>query len=97
MQKVLIYEFHYDNVKNKYDNKSKLLFTNTDSLVYQIKTEDLRKDFSSNKGMFDFRNYSTNSKHYDDTNKLVIGKMKDETRGVAIEGFAFAAFLSSIL
>ena len=33
--------------------------------------------------MFDFSNYSTNSKYYDDSNKLVIGKMKDET--VAIE------------
>ena len=36
--------------------------------------------------MFDFSNYSTRSK-YDNSNKLVIGKMKDETRGVAIEVF----------
>ena len=34
--------------------------------------------------MFDFNNYSTKLKYYDDSNKLVIGKMKDETRGVAI-------------
>ena len=37
--------------------------------------------------MFDFRNYSTKSKYYDDSNKLVIGKMKDKTGGVAIEEF----------
>ena len=37
--------------------------------------------------MFDFSNYSSNSKYYDDSNKLVIGKMKDETGGVAIEQF----------
>ena len=37
--------------------------------------------------MFDFSNYSTKSKYYDDSNKLVIGKMKDETGGVAIEEF----------
>ena len=37
--------------------------------------------------MFDFRNYSTKSKYYDDSNKLVIGKMKDETVGVGIKEF----------
>ena len=43
-----MYEFFYYN-KNKYDNKSKLLFTNTDSLMYEIKTEDVYNDFSSDK------------------------------------------------
>ena len=81
---VLIYEFHYDFIKNKYDNKSKLLFTNADSLMYEIKTKDVYKGFSSKKEMFDFSNYSTKSKHYDDSNKLVIERMKDETGGVAI-------------
>ena len=38
--------------------------------------------------MFDFSNYLTNSKHYDNSNKLVIGKMKDETAGVAIKKIA---------
>ena len=37
--------------------------------------------------MFDFSNYSTKSKYYDGSNKLVIGKMKDETGGVAIEEY----------
>ena len=37
--------------------------------------------------MFDFSKYSTKSKYYDNSNKLVIGKMKDETAGVAIEEF----------
>ena len=85
LSKVLMYEFHYDYIKNKYDNKSKLLFTYTDSLVYEIKTEDVYEDFSSNKEMFRFSNCSANSKYYDDSNKLVIGKMKDETGGVAIK------------
>ena len=35
--------------------------------------------------MFDFSNYSTKSKHYDNSNKLVVDKMTDETAGVAIE------------
>ena len=53
---------NYDYIKNKYDNKSKLLFTNTDSLIYEIKTENVYKDFSSYKDIFDFSNYSTKSK-----------------------------------
>ena len=55
--------------------------------MYEIKTEDVFEDFSSNKEMFDFSNYSTKSKYYDDSNKSVIGKVKDETGGVAIEEF----------
>ena len=68
-------------------NNLKLLFTDTDSLMYEIETEDAYEDFSSNKEMFDFRNYSTNSKYNDGSNKLVIGKMKDKTTGAAIEEF----------
>ena len=37
--------------------------------------------------MFDFSNYSAKSKYYDNSNKLVVGKMKDETAGVANEEF----------
>ena len=72
LSKILIYELHYDYIKNKYDNKSKLLFTDTDSLMYEIKTENVYEDFSSNKEIFDFSNYLTKSKYYDDSNKLVI-------------------------
>ena len=68
LNKVLMYEFHYDYFKNKYGNNSKLLFTHTDKLMYEIKTEGVYEDFSSNKEMFDFSNYS---KYYDDSNKLV--------------------------
>ena len=87
LSKVSMHEFHYDYIKNKYDNKSKLLFTDTDILMYEIKTEDVYEDFSTNKEMFDFSNYSTKSKYYDNLNKLVIRKMKDETGGVAMEKF----------
>ena len=63
------------------------IITDTDSLMYQIKTEDVCEDFSSYKEIFDFSNYSTKPKYYDYSNKLVIGKMKDETRGAAIGNF----------
>ena len=59
LSKVLMYEFHYDYIKNKYDNKSKLLFTDTYSLMYETKIEDAYKNFNSGKEMFHFSNYST--------------------------------------
>ena len=87
LRKVLMYEFHYDYMKIKYGNDSELLFTYTDSLMYEIKTEDVAEDFSNDKEMLDFSNFSTKSKCYNDSNKLVIDKMKDETAGIVIEEF----------
>ena len=49
--------------------------------------EDVYEDFSDNREMLSFSNYSTKSKYYDNTNKLLAGKMKNETVGVAIEEF----------
>ena len=57
-------------------------------IMYEIKTEKVYGDFSNDKEMFDFSNHSTKSKNYDNSNKLVVGKMKDETAGSAIEEFA---------
>ena len=89
LSKVSMYKFHYDCIKNKSDSKSKLLFIDTDSSMYEIKTKDVYEDFSSNEEIFDFSNYLTKSKskYYDGLSKLVIGKMKNETGGVAIEEF----------
>ena len=56
--------------------------------MYEIKTEDVYKDFSNDKEMFNFSNYSAKSKYYDKLIKLVVGKLKNETAGVAIEEFA---------
>ena len=62
LSKVLMYEFHYDYIKNNCDNKLKLLFTETDILIYEIQTEDVYEDCSSHKENFDFSNYSNKSK-----------------------------------
>ena len=81
-----MYEFHLDYIKNQYDNNLRLLFRDTDcSLMYIIK--NVFEDFCNDKKMFDFRNYLTKSKYFDDLNKLVVGKMKHETSSVAIERF----------
>ena len=55
--------------------------------MYEMKTEDVDQDFGSDKEMFDFSNYCSKSKYYDVSNKLVIGRMKDETEGVVIKEF----------
>ena len=66
----------------------RLLVTDKDILMYEIKAEDAHEDFSKDKEIFDFSNYSTESKCCDDSNKLVVGKRKDETGGVTIKEFA---------
>ena len=45
--------------------------------MYEIKTGDVCEDFSDDKEMFDLSDYSTKSKYYDNSNKLVVLKMKD--------------------
>ena len=80
-----MYDFYYNFMKKHFD--AKLLFTDTDSLAYEIKSENFYEDFFKWKDLFDFSNYSKDSKFYDDDNKKVIGKMKDEYGGVIIDQF----------
>ena len=87
LSKVLMDEFHYDYIKNNYGNNSRLLFINTDSWIYETKIKDVYEDFSNDKWMFDFSNYSTKSKYCDISNKSVVGKIKKETAGGAIAEF----------
>ena len=63
------------------------MFTDTDSLVYEIKKIDVYEDFYQDKNLFDFSEYSSNSKFFDPVNKKVIGKMKDEFKGKLIREF----------
>ena len=85
LSKLLMYEFHYKYIKSKFD--AKLLFTDTDSIVYEIKTEDVYEDFYQEKNLFDFSDYPLNSKFFNAVYKIVIGKMKDEFKGRKISGF----------
>ena len=63
------------------------MITDTDSLVYEIKTEDAYEDFHQDKNLFDFGDYLLNSKFLDPVNKKDIGKMKDEFKGKIISEF----------
>ena len=87
LSKIVMYDFHYNHIKPKYGEKVQLLFTDTDSLCYEIETEDLYRDMENNKEHYDFSAYPKEHFLYDITNKKVLGKMKDETNSVPPEGF----------
>ena len=85
LSKLLMDEFHYKYIKSKFD--ANLLFTDTYSLVYEIKTEDIYEDFYKNKSLFDFSDYPLNSKFFDPVNKKVIGKRKNEFKEKVISEY----------
>ena len=76
LSKLLIYQFHYKYIERKYINCAKLLFTDTNSLVYEIETDD---DYE-NKNLFDFNDYLEDWNFFDPVNKKVIGIIKDEVK-----------------
>ena len=80
-----MYKSHYEYVKNKFD--AKLLFTDTDSLVYEIKGKDVYEQSYLDRGLFDFSEYLIYSTFYDPANKKVLGKIKDEFKGQIISEF----------
>ena len=85
LSKTLMYDFHYNYIKQKY--KAKLLFTDTDSLTYEIEAEDVYSDFWKDKDLFDNSDYPIDSPFYFKENKKVIGKFKDEAAGTIIKEF----------
>ena len=67
LSKYLMYEFHYKYIGSKSD--AKLLFTDADSLVYEIKTEDVYEDPYQDKNLYDFSDYPLDSKFFNPVNK----------------------------
>ena len=87
LSKSLMYDFHYKYIKTKYGDKAKLLFTDTDSLVYEIRTKDFYKDIIEKR--FDTSDYSSNHPSGIKTgpNSKVLGMFKDEAGGKQIVEF----------
>ena len=85
LSKWLMYDFHYSFIKKHFD--AELLFTDTDSLTYEIKSEDVYEECFKHKYLFEFSNYPKDSKFFDQANKKVIGKMKNESEGKIIGKF----------
>jgi hypothetical protein len=87
LSKVLMYDFHYNYVKQKYGQQATLLFTDTDSLCYKIKTENIYQDMHQDNELFDTSEYPKDHFLHSTRNKKVLGKMKDETHGLPIKDF----------
>ena len=87
LSKVLMYDFHYNYIKRKYNERVKLLFTDTDSLCYHITKDDSYRDFYHDRELFDNSDYAESSNFFFDENKKVIGKFKDEAEGNPIIEF----------
>jgi hypothetical protein len=86
LSKLHMYKFHYDHLRTWYAD-AELLFTDTDSLVYQIYTDDLYADLALHRDHFDFSNYPPEHALFGGENKMVLGKMKDESNGSIITEF----------
>ena len=97
LSKIVMYEFHYDYMKPKYNGKNshlqgtlhlKLCYMDTDSLVYKIKTEDFYADIMNNVlARFDTSGYCPNQPLPVGLNKKVIGLMKDKLGGAIMTEF----------
>ena len=82
-----MYQFWYDHLKNKYNKKVELVYTDTDSFIIQVETDDIYKDMLEYKNLYDFSEYPINHPNYDITNKKVLGKFKDEMKSLIITEF----------
>ena len=72
LSKWLMYDLHYNFIKKQFD--AELLFTDTDSLTYEIKSEDVYEKVFKHKHLFDFSNYPKDSKFFDQANKKLLAK-----------------------
>ncbi|XP_072023228.1 uncharacterized protein [Amphiura filiformis] len=90
ISKTQMYDFHYNYIKRNYGGRAKLCMTDTDSLTYEIQTEDFYADISGDvKKLFDTSNYPADhpSKIPTGKNKKVPGMFKDEAGGKQITEF----------
>src|SRR6218665_987626 len=82
ISKLHTYKFYYEHVLKKYGERARLLFTDTDSLCYNIRTDIIYSDMKDNLAEYDTSDYLTDHSLHNTTNAKVIGKFKDETNSV---------------
>ena len=89
LSKLLMYEFHYEYMKPKYDKNIDLCYMDTDSFIYDIRTEDFYGDIKADlQEKFDTSDYKKdNPYNFPAVNKKVIGMMKDELSGTIMSEF----------
>ena len=88
ISKVEMYEFWYDYLKPKYNDKAKMCYINTDSFIVHIKTEDIYNDISEDiETRFDTSNHNVNRLLPMRKSKKVLGLMKDGLGGRIVKRF----------
>ena len=71
-------------LKVKYGNKIELIYTDTDSFVIEVETDDIYKDMLKDSHLYDFSDYPKNHHNYSLTNKEIYGIFKDDLNGKVI-------------
>ena len=87
LSKHLMYDWYYNHLKAQYGERAQLLYTDTDSLVLEIQTEDVHADMKRHQEEYDTSNFPQDNPLHSTKNKKVLGKMKDECAGVPIAEF----------
>ena len=79
-----MYDFYYNQLKAQYEESCQLLYTDSDSLLLEIETEDMYKDIAQNQTLYDTSDYPQDHPLNSSAYKKVLGKLKDECAGRAI-------------
>ena len=87
LSKLHMYKFHYEIMKPKYGFNYELMYQDTDSFIYRIHTDDFYKDMKEMEEHFDMSDYSKTNPFYDEKNKKVIGKFKDESKDLILSEY----------
>lgn len=87
LSKLCMYEFHYKKMVPRYKDNLKLCFSDTDSLLYEVETDNIYDDILTDSNSYDFSDYPINHKNYSVKNKKVVGKFKDELKSILLEEF----------
>ena len=87
LSKHLMYSFYYNNIKTKYTDQVHLCYTDTDSIILHVQTEDIYRDMQANLSDYDTSNYPADHPLFSNANKKVIGKFKDELGGKLMTEF----------
>ncbi|XP_025018370.1 uncharacterized protein LOC112539813 [Tetranychus urticae] len=87
LAKLKMYQLHYDTFKPYYKSNISLVYTDTDSFIYEIKSEDIVADMRQFANIMDFSNYPKGHPLYSNNNNKKIGYLKDEMAGKQISEF----------